>query len=70
MGEAGGVKTIPPELFSRYAADPLALDTEVRKALKLPDDRYYTVEVWPVAGRVRLTGERVVRGKKISKSES
>jgi hypothetical protein len=60
------------DLFARYAANPLALDSEVRQVARVPEDRYYTVAVWPehLAGVVSIsqTGTRHVAPKKISKS--
>jgi len=63
---------IPAELFERYLANPLAVDNEVRRKLKLPEDRYYTVSVWPpeLAGRVFVSSlHRSVKEAKISKSD-
>ena len=64
-----------PELFKEYAANPLAADEKVRKVLDLPDNRYYTVSMWPVEGQVRIVKPskespgRIVAAKKISKSD-
>ncbi len=46
------MKQMSPELFKEYAANPLAADEKVRAVLDLPDNRYYTVSMWPqeVAG--------------------
>jgi hypothetical protein len=57
--------------FSRYASDP-GNDGWLRAMLRLPEERYYTVSVWPVAGMVRLVegSSRVVKAVKISKSGS
>ncbi len=61
---------MPEALFERYRKDPLAHDEEVRQVMKIPEDRYYTVEMWPNAGVVRVTNvNRVVRAKKVSKSD-
>jgi hypothetical protein len=61
------------ELFKRYASDPLKYDEEVRKAGKVPDDKYYTVSMWPehLAGYVEVLkkSSREVKLKKISKSD-
>lgn len=62
------MKTLPPDLLERYLKNPVAMDSEVRKALNLRTDRYYTVSVYPVAGVVREERTRVVTAKKISKS--
>jgi hypothetical protein len=45
-------------------------DTELRKVANIPDDAYYTVSVWPVAGRVTIDHRRSrsVPKAKISKS--
>jgi hypothetical protein len=56
-------------LLERYLHMPLAMDSEVRSALNIPDNRYYIVSVWPNAGKVRLTLSREVKSKKISKSD-
>lgn len=60
------------ELFTRYCANPLALDSEVRKAAGVPDNRYYTVALWPkeLAGVVDINYNvtRIVHANKISKS--
>jgi len=52
--------------------DPLAADEKVRKWCGVPENRYFTVTMWPEerAGQVRETGglHRVVRAAKISKS--
>jgi hypothetical protein len=62
---------MPPALLERYQKDPLGMDDEVRRQLGLPEDRYYTVSIWPVSGMVRVdtTRTRVVRSKKVSKSD-
>lgn len=61
-----------PDLFRRYTADPTGLDGEVRKQCGIPDDRYYTVSVWPenLAGRIFVDEKRyrAVKAVKISKS--
>ena len=59
-----------PQLFQEYSKDPLASDEKVRNTLKLREDRYYTVSVWPVEGEVRETSAvRVKKAKKVSKSD-
>jgi hypothetical protein len=67
------MKTLTPEQFKEYLAAPLAADAKVRKWAGVPEDRYYTVSVWPehLAGRVfvRTTEYRKVPAKKISKSD-
>ena len=66
------MKTLTAEQFKEYAADPLATDEKVRKWCGVPEDRYYTVAMWPEerAGEVRVTTDlhRVVRATKVSKS--
>lgn len=66
------LRQIPAELLECYLADPLKADGDVRKRLGIPDGRYYTVSTWPpeLAGRVELTGTRMPRAPKISKSSS
>ena len=64
--------TIPQPLLAKYLVNPLALDEEVRLSLNIPDNRYYTVSVWPEnrAGTVYITKlTREVKAKKISKSD-
>lgn len=65
------MKCIPDELLRRYLSDPLALDGEVRKQMQVPDDRFYSVSVWPVAGRLSINKSltRVGPKAKISKSD-
>lgn len=66
------MKQLPKDLFRRYLEDPYRYDAEVRNFACIPEDKYYTVSVWPesVAGQVRLNGlTRVVKSKKISKSD-
>ena len=66
------MKKLTAEQFKEYATDPLATDEKVRKWCNLPEDRYFTVAMWPDAraGEVRVTNDlhRVVRATKISKS--
>jgi hypothetical protein len=66
------MKKLNAEQFREYAADPLGTDEKVRTWFSVPEDRYYTVAMWPEerAGEVRVTAElhRVVRATKISKS--
>lgn len=61
------------EQFKEYVADPFATDAKVRQWCHVPDDKYYTVAVWPeaYAGHVRATPgiHRVVRVPKVSKSD-
>ena len=61
---------LPQEFFKRYHANPLGMDDEVRQFCHLPENRYYTVSVWPVEGEVRISNQvRTVKSKKISKSD-
>ena len=66
------MKRLTVEQFKEYAADPLASDEKVRTWCSVPEDRYYTVAMWPEerAGEVHVIAElhRVVRTPKISKS--
>jgi len=66
------MKILTAEQFKEYAADPFATDKKVRKWCNVPEDRYFTVAMWPEAraGEVRVTADlhRVVRATKISKS--
>jgi hypothetical protein len=62
---------LPTDLFARYCEDPLGLDTEVRRFMKVPEDRYYTVSIWPEAraGQLQVTNQtRTVKTPKVSKS--
>lgn len=67
------MKQMTPEQLKEYLADPLAADSKMRKWCGVPEDRYYTVSVWPehLAGRVfvRTNEYRKVVAKKISKSD-
>lgn len=66
------MKKLPCDLFKKYAANPLGADEEVRKTLDLPENRYYTVVMWPEdkAGEVRINNQvRTIKTKKISKSD-
>jgi hypothetical protein len=65
------MKKLTAEQFREYVADPLAEDEKVRNWCALPEDRYFTVAIWPEgrAGEVRpMELHRVVRATKISKS--
>jgi len=66
------MKRLTAEQLRDYTEDPLAIDGKVRKWCCVPDDRSYTVAMWPEerAGQVCVTAElrRVVRMAKISKS--
>ena len=66
------MKQLTSEQFTEYATDPLAADGSVRKWCGVPEDRYFTVAMWPeeCMGQVRVTPDlhRVVRAVKISKS--
>jgi hypothetical protein len=60
------------ELFTKYEADPLGMDEEVRRRFGIPDNRYYTVAVFPqhLAGRITVERTRLVKTAKISKSDN
>jgi len=64
------MKLLSSELYQRYLDDPLAMDAQVRAAFKIPEDKYYSVSVYPphLAGRVTIERTRHVRSDKISKS--
>lgn len=55
-------------LFEKYVADPLGCDALVRRFANVPEDRYFSVGVWPEPGVVTRTLSRTVAVKKISKS--
>ena len=67
------MKKLTKELFEKYARDSLKYDEEVRVFANVPDDKYYTVSMWPenVAGIVMVIkkSSREVAAKKISKSD-
>jgi len=66
------MKRLTADQFTQYAANPVAMDEQVRSWCKLPEDKYYSVTVWPdeLAGVVTLTNvSRVVKAKKVSKSD-
>lgn len=58
-----------PELFAKYAKDPLGTDEEVRSVLKIPVDKYYSVAMMNDVGAVTLTSSRTAKAPKISKSD-
>ncbi len=66
------MKKLTAEQFKEYAANPLVLDEKVRKLCEVPEDKYYTVAIWPEerSGELQVTPDlhRVVRAPKISKS--
>lgn len=47
------------------------MDDCIRQELKIPDNRYYNISLYPdaVLGNVTVERERIVRAKKISKSD-
>lgn len=62
---------LPQPLLNHYLSRPLELDQEVRRFAGIPDDRYFTVSVFPVPGQVRVSHlRREIKLKKISKSET
>jgi hypothetical protein len=67
------MKQLTPEQFKEYMSNVETADAKVRKWANIPDDKYYSVSVWPehLAGRVWITPNmhRVVQAKKISKSD-
>jgi hypothetical protein len=58
-----------PELFAKYSKDPIATDEEVRRVLKIPVDKYYSVAMMNEVGIVTLTSSRTAKAPKISKSD-
>ena len=66
------MKNLTAEQFKEYAADPLGTNEKVRTWCGVPEDRYFTVAMWPdeCAEEVRVTTElhRVVRTPTISKT--
>jgi len=62
-----------PEMFEKYAADPMGMDKVVRKHFKIPDDKYYSVAMMNDVGAVTLITSkkpRVEEPVKISKSDA
>jgi hypothetical protein len=62
-------------LLSKYLSDPLGYDEEVRVNLKIPDNKYYSITTFSLISPDKIgsayiisKGERVVKLKKISKS--
>lgn len=61
---------LPDYIFSVYVNAPLRYDESVREFCGIPDNRYFTVSIWPIRGIVTLTNlTRTVTAKKISKSD-
>ncbi len=58
-----------PELFAKYSKDPLNTDDEVRRVIKIPVDKYYSVSMMNNVGVVTLTSSRTAKAPKISKSD-
>jgi hypothetical protein len=69
--EEGGEVKISTDLLERYIDNPEKADSEIRKVCSVPDDKYYSVSLWPAAGIVTIdkTRTREVKAKKISKSD-
>ena len=59
-----------PELFKKYSNDPKGTDEEVRRTLKISEDKYYSVSMMNDIGAVTIISNmhREVKAKKISKS--
>lgn len=60
------------KMFIEYQTNPLEMDSKVREHFKLPENKYYTVAIWPehVKGEVRVINlSRQVKSAKISKSD-
>jgi hypothetical protein len=61
------------DVFKQYLSNPLGMDTIVRNTFKIPDNKYYSVSVWPPErqGYVWITKNlsRKVETVKISKSD-
>ncbi len=52
--ETGAVRTfdhihrkMDEKTFKHYAQNPLGMDVVVRKEMGIPDNRYYSVSMWP-----------------------
>lgn len=61
-----------PALFDEFHDNPLGMDAIVRKQFQIPENRYYTVAVFPehLKGRITVERERHVKATKISKSNA
>lgn len=65
-------RQMEPKMFIHYSQNPLGMDDSIREHFKIPDNKYYTVAMWPgeMAGVVTVIQNlgRTVTAKKISKS--
>ena len=65
-------KQLTPEQFAQYRLNPNGMDANLRKWAQVPENRYYSVSVWPenLEGRVFVVANifRSVKVEKISKS--
>jgi hypothetical protein len=64
------MKKLTPAQFKEYISNPLVNDSKVRSYCDIPEDKYFTVSIWPEEGIVNETRglHRVVKTPKISKS--
>lgn len=66
------MKKLTIEQYTEYLADPMGCDAKLRQWCGIPEDKYYTVSIWPEnrAGEVRINSNlhRIVKMPKISKS--
>lgn len=67
------MKKLTPDQLKEYLENLLVNDAKVRKWCDIPDDKYYSVSVWPenVTGNVWMDDRRfrTVHSSKISKSD-
>ena len=67
------MKQLSNEQFDEYLNNPYTSDNKVRKWASVPEDKYYSVSMWPehLKGRVFVIPKlhRAVTAKKISKSD-
>jgi hypothetical protein len=67
------MKQLTKEQLKEYLDDPMKCDSKIRKWCDIPDNRYYTVMIYPekVSGRVEINMNmtRTVPVNKISKSD-
>lgn len=66
------IMQLTSQQFDKYEKEPLKFDSEMRSLFKIPQNKYYSVSIWPslLAGRVCITSNltRNVPINKISKS--
>jgi hypothetical protein len=66
-GDLLGGMVMSPQMFAAYQDNPLAMDSEVRRCFKIPENRYYNVAIFPqqMAGKITVERERIVKAHKM-----